>query len=110
MRTFTRLIAALCLCAASVFAQQNEGASLFDFHCRPCHGVDGAGKTKAGAMMKIPDLHSKEVQRFSNEELYQQIGNGAGHKQYPHAFLKKGFTDAQVKQVISYIRSLQAAH
>lgn len=85
----------------------NDAASLFDSYCRPCHGADGAGKTAAGVKMTIPDLRSAAVQKLTDEDLFQGIGNGAMHKQYPHTFLRKGMTPEQVKELVGYIRSLR---
>jgi len=83
------------------------GAALFNSNCRPCHDGNGDGRTAGGAKMAIPDLRSADVQKLTDDDLYQRIGNGAKHKQYPHTFLKKGMTDPQLREVIGYIRLLK---
>jgi mono/diheme cytochrome c family protein len=42
---------------------QETGESLFKGKCAMCHGADGAGKTMMGEKLKIPDLHSFDVQK-----------------------------------------------
>ncbi len=92
--------------AAPVWAQ-DEAAALFGSTCAKCHGPSGDGKTEAAKRMAIPDLRSPAVQNLSDEELYQTIGNGAQHKQYPHAFLKKGMHEGQVRGLVRHIRTLK---
>jgi len=106
MKRIAVLVVILSFCA--LVRAQDEAASLFNAYCRPCHDINGDGKTSAGQMMSIPDLRSMEVQKLSDDELFQRIGNGAKHKQYPHAFLKRGVSDAQVRQLVTYLRSLKA--
>ena len=95
------------LLAATVLRAQDEGSALFKNNCARCHNMNGDGKTAAGEKMKIPDLRSDEVQKLSDEQLYQTIGNGAQHKQYPHTFLAKGMHPGDIKEVVAYIRTLK---
>ena len=95
------------LFAASSLSAQDEGVALFKASCARCHNMNGDGKTPAADKMKIPDLRSDEVQKLSDEQLYQTIGNGAQHKQYPHTFLSKGMHPGEIKELVAYIRSLK---
>ncbi len=95
------------LFAATLLWAQDEGPALFKSNCARCHNMNGDGKTAAGEKMKIPDLRSDEVQKLSDEQLYQTIGNGTQHKQYPHTFLAKGMHPGEIKQLVSYIRTLK---
>jgi len=85
-----------------------NAASLYNNQCQPCHGANGDGKTPAATKMVIPDLRGPGIQKMSDGELAQTIGNGTAHKQYPHTFLKRGLTPEQVKDLVGYIRSLRA--
>src|SRR5882762_6549638 len=38
----------------------------FKSSCAMCHGADGSGDTAVGKSMKIPDLHSAQVQKQSD--------------------------------------------
>ncbi len=97
----------ILLATASVCAQ-DEGAALFKANCARCHNMNGDGKTPAAEKMKIPDLRSPEIQKMSDEELYQTIGSGAQHKQYPHTYLSKGMHPGEIKELVAYIRTLKA--
>ena len=104
LTVFLFIILSFC---ATVAWGQDEGSALFNAYCRSCHDVNGDGKTAASQRMTIPDLRSAEIQKLTDSDLFQRIGNGATHKQYPHTFLKKGMTDVQLKQLIAYIRTLK---
>jgi mono/diheme cytochrome c family protein len=74
--------------------------------CVSCHGADGSGHTAAALKMKVADLRSKNIQQMSDEDLYSTIAHGTNHKSYPHAFLHTGLTEAQVRELVKYIRTL----
>jgi mono/diheme cytochrome c family protein len=41
------------------FAEENQlGAQVYEKKCTMCHGKDGVGDTKAGKMMKTPDINA----------------------------------------------------
>ena len=43
------------------FTEENQlGAQVFEKKCVMCHGKDGVGDTKAGKMMKTPDINVAE--------------------------------------------------
>jgi cytochrome c len=53
---------------------QETGESLFKGKCAMCYGPDASGKTVMGEKLKIPDLHSAQVQKKSDAELKSIIG------------------------------------
>lgn len=106
MRT-ALLFIPLFLLATTAVQAQDEAAALFQSSCAKCHNVNGDGKTAAAQKMKIPDLRSDEIQKKSDEQLFQTIGNGAQHKQYPHTFLSKGMRESQIRALVTHIRSLK---
>jgi len=97
----------LLILAAVPLRAQDEAAALFKSSCARCHNTNGDGKTAAAEKMRIPDLRSPEIQKLTDEELFQTIGNGTQHKQYPHTFLSKGMTAPQVRQLVGHIRTLK---
>jgi mono/diheme cytochrome c family protein len=97
------LLIALFL-TATCFAQ-SPGEALFSRHCIGCHGSDLSGHTTFGKKANIPDLRTASVQNRSDGDLYGSIGRGEGHKEYPHGFLSRGLTMAQLKTIVTYIRS-----
>ena len=62
--------------AAAAASGNDPGQSTFEAHCATCHAPDGSGNTAVGKSMKIPDLHSAEVQKLSDAQLADVIGNG----------------------------------
>ena len=54
------------------------------------------------------DLRSKQVQSMSNEEIFESIAYGAKHKEYPHAFARRGLTTEQINDLVVYIRKMPA--
>ncbi len=100
-----RLILILTLLASGSALFAAEPATEFKQRCSQCHGVDAKGNTTIGKSLKIPDLTGPEVAKVSDDELVQVISEGRGSMP---SF--KGVLDqSTIKQVISYIRSLQKA-
>jgi cytochrome c6 len=90
--------------AAAAAASENDlGESTFKTTCAMCHGQDGSGNTDVGKSLKIPDLHSAEVQGNSDEQLSQVITNG---KNAMPPF-KASLTDDQIHALVMYVRQLK---
>ena len=87
---------------AGMASADSPGKSLFTSKCALCHGADASGQTAIGKSLKIPDLHSSEVQKLSDAELKTIISGG---KNKMPAFKGK-LTDAQIDQAVSYVREL----
>jgi len=81
---------------------QGEGAALFKSKCAGCHSPDGSGSGPAGKAMHLRDLGSADVQKQTDAELIAITTNGKGTM----PGYKGKLTDEQVKQVVSFIRSL----
>src|SRR5215469_9311491 len=96
------MLVLLLLLFAALAAAQNPGKAIFASKCALCHGPDGKGNTSIGKSLMIADLHSAEVQKLSDEELKAIVSNGK-NKMPP---FKGKLSDAQMLQVISYIRAL----
>lgn len=80
-----------------------EGKAVYDQHCKMCHGMNGEGNPGIAKMMKVTlkPLGSKEVQAKSDAELKKYITDGVGKMKGV-----KGLSDAQVNDVIAYVREL----
>lgn len=87
-----------------VLTQENGkasgGAGIFKTKCVLCHGADGAGNTPLGKQMQAANLHSKEVQKLSDEELRKIVHEGRANMP---AFGGQ-LTDDEIDQVIQYVR------
>ncbi|HUY82493.1 MAG TPA: cytochrome c [Acidobacteriaceae bacterium] len=82
---------------------QTTGAKIYKAKCEMCHGADGSGSTPAGKMMKAIPFKSPELVKKTDAELIHATENGKGHM----PAYKSKLTDAQIKDVIGYIRTLQ---
>jgi mono/diheme cytochrome c family protein len=85
---------------------QETGESLFKGKCAMCHGPDGAGKTTMGQALKIPDLHSPDVQKLSDAELTQTVTKGKNKMPAYEAKLSK----EQIALVVGFVRDLAKKH
>jgi mono/diheme cytochrome c family protein len=91
----------LVLVAAFIFstvAQAGDGAVVFKQKCIACHGANATGAR---------DLGSPVVQKLTDEQLADFIGNGGPSKKPAHTFKAKGLTDDDVKALVAYIRTIK---
>ena len=82
---------------------QNSGADTFKAKCMVCHGADGLGNTMGKALGVTP-YNAAAVRKLSDAELTATIKNGKNNKM--PAFGGQ-LTDAQIKDVLKYIHTLQ---
>jgi cytochrome c6 len=85
---------------------QETSESLFKSKCAMCHGPDGAGKTMMGEKLKIPDLHSADVQKKSDANLKAVISKG---KDKMPGYETK-LTKEQIDSLVACIRDLAKKH
>ncbi|HTX42568.1 MAG TPA: cytochrome c [Acidobacteriaceae bacterium] len=98
--------AALILLAATIAAPvfaQSAGADTYKAKCAMCHGPDGTAATPMGKMMKIPSFKDPAEVGASDATLIASTKNGKGKMPAYNGKL----TDGQIKEVVSYIRTLQ---
>jgi len=100
------LFAGLTLFVVSLRANPGpDGAAssaTFRTKCAMCHGPDGGG-SEVGKSMNVPDLRSDAVQKRPDAELTQIISDGRGGMP---AF-KSSLSEAQIHDLVSYVRSLR---
>ena len=102
-------ISKLLLLAAAVFgftvapAHAQSGAAVYKAKCAMCHGMDGKGETAVGKSLKLRDLGSPEVQKETDDEMIAITANGKGKMMG----YKGKLTDAEIKDVVSYIRTFK---
>lgn len=97
---------AMILLAASIAAPafaQSAGADTYKSKCAMCHGPDGTAATPTGKAMKVPSFKDPAEVKASDADLISATKSGKGKMP---AYGTK-LTDAQIKEVISYIRTLQ---
>lgn len=89
--------------AVSADGNTAAGKTVYEKNCKSCHGADGHGNPAMAKVMKVTmrGLNSEEVQAKSGQELEKDIVEGIG-KMKP----TKGLSEAQIVDVIAYVRSL----
>ncbi|MFZ0637291.1 MAG: c-type cytochrome [Candidatus Acidiferrales bacterium] len=95
------LIALVLTAAATTQAQ--DAAALFKTKCAVCHAADGSGSSQMGKQLGANDLRSDGVQKQTDAQLTESITNGKGKKMPAY---KGKLTDAQITQLVDYIRDL----
>jgi mono/diheme cytochrome c family protein len=101
LRTATIILLATSL-AAPAFAQA-PGADSYKAKCAMCHGADGLAATPMGKTMKIASFKDPAMVKAPDAQFIASTTNG---KNKMPAYKGK-LTDAQIKDVIAYIRTLQ---
>lgn len=97
-----RCFALLALASMTVFASADGGAE-FKTRCAPCHGEKGAGDTKLGEHLQVPNLGSSQVQQQTDAQLTEVITKGKGKMPGNEGKLSKD----QINDLVKYIRSLK---
>ena len=96
------ILLATCL-AAPVFAQ-SPGASAYNkYKCGNCHGADGLAATGMGKAMKVLSFKDPAMIKATDAQFIASTTKGKGKMP---AYSTK-MTAAEIKDVVSYIRTLQ---
>jgi len=82
---------------------QGDGPDTFNSKCAPCHGADGLAATPAGKALKAASFKTPAIVKASDAELIGFVKSGKGKMP---AWAGK-LSDAQIKAVVAYIRTLQ---
>ena len=80
------------------------GRELYKQNCTICHKEDGTGgkMTIEGKTINPDDLTSDKIKKFTDEKIEGYIVNGVVDEGMP-AFKDK-LTEAQIREVVSYVR------
>lgn len=97
------VMALLSISLAVPAIAQQSGEATYKAKCAMCHGVDGTGNTPMGKNMKLRSFKSPEDVKATDAELFKQTKDGVGKMQ---GYAGK-LTDAQINDVVTYIRTLQ---
>jgi len=99
--------ASIILLAASVVAPAFAGTAGADLYkaqkCAMCHGADGLAATPVAKSMKVLSFKDPAMIKASDAQFIASTTNGKGKM----PAYKGKLTDAQIKDVVSYIRTLQ---
>jgi mono/diheme cytochrome c family protein len=102
MRLTVVLAAAICM-AGSVSFAQSSGEAVYKANCQSCHGSSGTPSPGIAKMMGVKAVTDPDIKKLSAEQEFDSVKNGKG-KMKP--FSSK-LTDAQIKDVVTYFRSLK---
>lgn len=94
---------ALLATAVAVPVLAQSGESTFKAKCAMCHGADGLATGPMGKAMKIPSVKSPDFMKLSESDMVADTTNG---KNKMPAYKAK-LTDAQIKEVVAYMRTLE---
>ncbi len=84
-------------------AVAQSAADLYKAKCQGCHGPGGTPSEGMAKAMGLKPLGGADVQAMSDADLTSAITNGKG-KMKP---FKGTLTDAQIKDLVTYVRSLK---
>jgi cytochrome c6 len=106
-RKFT--IYAVLLASLTGWSAQADATATWAANCASCHGKDGKGATMMGKKLGIKDMTDPKNQAsFTDADATKDIKEGvtAGGKEVMKPYGSK-LSDAQVKELVAYIRSLK---
>jgi mono/diheme cytochrome c family protein len=100
MKIRTGIAAIAIMAAAAVAVAQGPGADVYKTRCQSCHGATGVPSPAMAKAMGVKPIG--EVKSSPEAKMITVTTNGAGKMP---AFKGK-LTDAQIKDSVSYFRSL----
>jgi mono/diheme cytochrome c family protein len=104
----TKTIRSLAVLAAAVFMvssmgfAQSSGAATYKAKCQVCHGATGTPSPSMGKAMGVKPVSDPEIKKLTEDQMIASVKNGK-RKMKPIA----GLTDAQIKEVVAYFRTLK---
>jgi cytochrome c553 len=95
---------------AAVAVHATDVKENWEKNCVKCHGADGKGNTKQGKKVGIVNLTDPKVQeKYTDEEIFKRLKEGVNDDE-GRVRMKavEGLTDAEIKALIRYVRTLKA--
>ena len=86
-----------------------DAKAIYDKNCAKCHGADGKGDTKMGKKLGCKDYSDAKVQaEMKDEAATKAIKEGVNDKD-GKILMKpaEGLSDADVKDLVAYMRTLK---
>ena len=93
----------LLVSLVSAGALADSTAETYKRKCAACHGATGDGDTMLGKNLKIRSLRSPDVQKKSDEELFNIISKG----RYKMPAFDHKLSKEQIHDLVRHIRALK---
>jgi mono/diheme cytochrome c family protein len=94
------LVTAMAATTMTTAFAQGSGADTYKAKCAMCHAADGTASGPAGKAMNVPSF---KASKQTEAEMIAETKAGKGKMP---AFASK-LTDAQIKEVVAYVKTLQ---
>lgn len=101
--THAAALAFVLLFASRTSLAQNSGADLYKSKCAACHGTDGLASTPMGPALHVISYKNPAVLKMKDADLIAIIKGGKNNMPKFDGKL----TDAQIKELVKYIHTLQ---
>jgi len=101
IRAAALILLAACL-VTPAFAQ-GSAADTYKAKCASCHGPDGLAATSMAKAMKVLSFKAPEMIKATDAAFIASTTDGKGKM----PAYKGKLTDAQIKDLVAYIRTLQ---
>lgn len=97
------MLALVSVTLAAPGLAQSGGEATYKLKCAMCHGADGLATSPMAKTLKVPSVKSEAFTKLSEAEMVTATENGKGGMP-PY---KTKLTSDQIKEVVSYMRSLE---
>lgn len=97
-------LAVFALATVAVPARADDGATLYQDHCRKCHGRDGQAHNFRGYLYFARDFTDAAWQaRHSDDDIYRAISDSPGWYSVMPAFRKR-LTEEERRALVQVVR------
>lgn len=79
-----------------------DGKALYGKKCANCHALDGSGNTAKGKEYKLKDIRLPEVQKMTDQQLFDYYYKGKGKM----TGLGKTLSKEELQALVAYTREL----
>jgi mono/diheme cytochrome c family protein len=97
------LLAAAVLSIGALCFAQSSGESTYKAKCQMCHGVNGAADSTIAKNLKIKPASDADMKKLTAAQMIDSVKNGKNRM----PSFKDKLSDAQIKEVVAYFRSLK---
>lgn len=96
------VLAATVLMACTMGFAQSPGEATYKAKCQSCHGATGTPNPGLAKLLGVKPVSDPDIRKLTPDQMATAVKNGKG-KMKPIA----GLTDAEIKDVVVYYRSLK---